>query len=114
MREYLLWSLDKESVGHPFRLVKRDGKRFGFGFASQLPRRIPIGHPGIEWVENNVAAVRIVELLDEFAGWVINDCAVTSCLHLVEHLANDAGLPGAGVPNDQKMLVLCIPRYPER
>jgi hypothetical protein len=29
--------------------------------------------------------------------------------HLVKHLANDACLPRAGIPYDQKMLVLCIP-----
>ena len=58
--------------------------------------------------------MRIVELLHEFAGWVIHDCAVTPRFHLLKHLANDAGLAGAGISYDQKMLVLCVPRYPER
>src|SRR5271170_3410524 len=97
MSKYLLRSLDKEAVGHPFRLIKRDGQCLCFGLAAQLFGRIPIWHSSIKRIENNVAAMWIVELLHELAGRVVNNGAVISRLDLVQHLANDARLAAAGV-----------------
>src|ERR1700678_724661 len=110
MSEYLLRSLNKEAIGHSFRLIKRDGQSLCLGFAAQLFGRVPIWHSSIKRIENDVAAMRIVELLHEFASRVINNGAVAACFDLVEHLANDARLAAAGVADDQEMLVLGVPR----
>ena len=114
MSEYLLRSLNKEAIGHPFWLVKRDGKRLCFGLAAQLLRRVPIGHSSIKRIEDDVAAMRVVELLHELAGRVVNDRAVAPRFDLVKHLANDARLACARVADDQEMLVLGISRNPQR
>ena len=102
MSEYLLRSFDEKAVGHTFGLVERDGQRLRFGFAAQLLGRIPVGHPGIERIEYDVAAVWVVELLHELAGGVIDDGAVAARIHLIEHLANDARFAGPGVADDQE------------
>ena len=114
MSEYLLRSLNEEAVGHSFGLIKRDGKSLCLGLAAQLLGRVPVRHPGIKRIEDDVAAMRVVELLHKLAGRVIDDGAVTSRIDLVEHLANDARLAAAGVADDQEMLVLGIPRNPQR
>ena len=110
MRENLLWSFNEESVRHAFRLIQRHGQGLGFGLATEFLRRVPIGHPRIEWIENDVAAMLVIELLHKFAGRIVNDCAVASGVHLIEHLANDARLAGAGVTHDQEMLVFGVAR----
>ena len=114
MGENLLRRFDEEAIGHAFRLIERDGQCLGFGLAAQLLRRIPIGHSSIKRIENDVAAMRIVELLHELAGRVVNDGAVAACFDLVEHLANDARLAGASVADDQEVLVFGIARNPQR
>ena len=52
----------------------------------------------------------VVELLHELARRVIDDGAVTACINLVEHLADDARLTRPGVAHDEEMLVLRIAR----
>src|SRR5258708_4952960 len=113
MSKYLLRSLNKEAIGHPFRLIKRDGQRLCFGLAAQLFGRIPIWHSSVKRIEDDVPAMRIVELFHEFASRVVDNRAVTSCFDLVEHLTNDARLAAAGVADDQEMFVLGIPRNPQ-
>src|SRR5258707_1134172 len=105
MSEYLLRSLNKEAIGHPFGLIKRDGQCFCFGFAAQLFGWVPIRHSSVKRIENDVAAMWIVELLHELTGRVVNNSAVTSRFDLIKHLANDARLAAPGVADDQEMLV---------
>src|SRR5260370_42642113 len=114
MGEYLLWGLNKEAIRHSLWLIKRDRQRLCLGLATQLFRGVPIWHSSIKRIEHYVAAMRIVELLHEFASRVVNNGAVTSCFDLVEHLANDTRLAAAGVADDQEMFVLGIPRNPQR
>jgi len=92
MREDLLRSFDKEAVGHAFGLVQRDGQGLGLGLAPKFLRRIPVRHPGVEWIEHDVAPVLIVKLFHKLAGGIVDDGAVAACVHLIKHLANDAGL----------------------
>src|ERR1700722_7565689 len=114
MSKNLLRGLNKKTIRDPFRLIKRDGQCLCFSLAAQLFGRIPIWHSSIKGIQNNVTAMRVVELLHELAGRVVNNGAVTSRLDLVKHLANDTGLAAAGIADDQKMLVLGIPRNPQR
>ena len=90
MGENLLRRLYEEPIRDSFRLIQRNRQSLGFGLAAKLFRRVPVRHPCIEWIEHDVAAMRIVELLYKLAGRVINDGAVPAGVHLIEHLANDA------------------------
>src|SRR5580658_9126051 len=108
MSEYLLGRLDEKAIRHSFRLIERDGKSLRFCLAAQLLRWVPVRHSGIKRIEDNVSTAFVVKLLHEFAGRVIDDGAVASCIHLVEHLANDARLAGTGVADDQEVLVLGV------
>src|SRR6266567_1633217 len=52
--------------------------------------------------------MRVVKLLHELAGRIVNDRAVSTRIDLAEHLANDAGLASSGIAYDQKVLILCV------
>ena len=110
MRENLLRSFNEEAIRHAFRLVERHGQCLGFGLATEFFRRVPIGHPSIERIENDVAAALVIELFHKLAGRIVNNGAVAAGVHLIKHLANDARLAGAGVTHDQEVLVFGIAR----
>ena len=110
MGKNLLRSFHEKPVGDPLRLVQRDGHSLGLGLAPQLLRRAPERHPGVERIEHDVAAMRVVKLLHKLTGRVVDDGALAALCDLKEHLADDAGFARAGVADDEKMLVLGVAR----
>jgi hypothetical protein len=55
-------------------------KRVGLDVACQFAARRPVWAPGIPRVEDDVAALLIVELSEEFAIGVVDDCGVPPVL----------------------------------
>src|SRR6266496_1744287 len=110
MREDLLRSLDEEAVADAFWLVQRDGQRLGLCLPAKFVRWIPVRHPGIERIQDDVAAMFVVELLHKLARRIVDDGDIAACIDLIEHLADDARFARAGVSNDEEVLVLGIAR----
>ena len=92
MGKYLLRRFNEKSVGHSLRLIERNGQGLCLCFAAQLHGRIPVRHSGVKRIENDVAAMLVIELLHELACRVIDDGAVAACIYLIKQLANDARL----------------------
>ena len=105
MREDFLRSFDEEAIGHAFGLIQRHGQGLRLGLAPEFLRRVPVRHPGVERIEHDVAAMRIVKLFHKLAGGIVDDGAVAASVYLIKHLADDARLARAGVADNEKVLV---------
>ena len=68
--------------------------------------RSPVRHPGVERIQDHILAAWIEELGQILAGRVINDCRLSSLAELDEKLADQGGLAGSRVTDDQEMLPL--------
>ena len=108
MSEYLLGTLDEE-LALPVlgTLEERSGESPGFRFPSKLLCWTPVWASGVQWIQNDVAAVRIVESLDKFTGRVIDNRTLFAGLDLEQHLKYQSGFARAGVGNDLEMFGLC-------
>ena len=80
---------------------RRQGQRLRL--VPDFIRRRPIGAPGIERIEDEVAAGGRVELGGVFERRIVDDRGVAAGLDLRQHLPDQRGLPGAGVAHDEDM-----------
>ena len=86
------------------RLKERGRKSLGFGTATQLIGRPPIGATLVERVQDDIATRRLIEALHELARRVVDDSSVAPALHLAEYLKHEGRLTRAGVPDDLHVL----------
>jgi len=110
----LLRCFYEEPVCHALWLVEGDSQGLSFGFAAEFIRGIPIGHPSIQWVEYDVAPSFVIKLLHKLTSRIVNNSAVASVPHLIEHLPYDARLAGTGITDNEKVLVFGVTRYTQR
>src|ERR1017187_5112914 len=107
MGEYFLRAFDEKLalliIGG---LEERRGNRSGLGASDQLLRRPPVRAPAVERIEDNIAAMRVIEPFDKFAGRVIKNGGVAARLDLTQHLHDNGGFAAASVADDLEMLVL--------
>src|SRR5487761_1444508 len=114
MREDFLRTFNEELALLVTRwLEERSSNGACFRSSYQFLRWPPIRTPTVQRVEHNVAALFIVEALDELAGRVIEDGGVTARLDLPQHLHDDRGLPAARVPDDLEVLIFSPDRNAE-
>src|SRR5579884_753731 len=71
-----------------------------------LVRRGPIGHPGIERIEDHIVAVRVIELGQVFLGRIVDDGRLIAVADLAQDLANEGRLAASGVPHEKDVLAL--------
>ena len=62
----------------------------------------PVGASGIEWIEDDVAALGRIELVDVFEGRVVDDGGVGALFDLTQNLSDQGGLPGPGIAHDRE------------
>src|ERR1700683_3366097 len=107
MSKYFLRAIDEEFVlpfGGSLKERGSDGSRFRA--PDKLLRRSPVGATAVKRIEHNVAAVFVIKTLDEFAGRVVDDGGVSTCLNLAQHLQDDGRFAAAGIADDLEMLIL--------
>src|SRR5579883_676379 len=105
MRKDFLRRLDKELTLLVGRwLVERRCNRLRLGSTAQLLGRPPIGTAGIERIEDDVLALRVIETLDELAGRVVDNGGMTALLDLEKKLHDEPGFACTGVSHDLDVL----------
>src|SRR5713226_4789242 len=112
MSKYLLRAIDEEFVLPVGGSLKERGRdRSSFGAPDKLLRRSPIWATAVQRIEHDIAAPFVIKTLDEFAGWVMDNSGVSSCLNLAQHLQDDGRFAAAGIADDLEMLILGTLRY---
>src|SRR5579875_3202688 len=115
MREDFLRRLDKELALLVGRwLVERRRNRLRLGSTAQLLGRPPVGTAGIEWIEDDVLALRLIETLDELAGRVIDDSGMAALPDLEKKLHDEPGFACTGISHDLDMLAFDLARDTHR
>src|SRR5581483_6477577 len=115
MREDLLWRLDEKLALLVCRwLVERSRNGLCLGAAAQLLGRPPVGTAGIEWIEDDVFALWVIESLDELAGRVVDDGGMATLFDLKKKLHDEPGFACTGVSHDLDMLAFGLARDTHR
>src|SRR5579884_114083 len=115
MRKDFLRRLDKKLallVGS--WLVERRCNRLRLGSTAQLLGRPPVGTAGIEWIEDDVLALQVIESLDELAGRVVDDGGMAALPDLEKKLHDEPGFACTGVSHDLDMLAFDLARDTHR
>src|SRR3984885_8753905 len=88
--EDLLRGLDEELTPPVLRRLEQgDRQSLRFGAAAQFFRRSPIRATLIEWIQDHIASLRIVEAPDEVPCWVVDDRRMAAMFYLAKHLGQD-------------------------
>src|SRR5579875_2334963 len=115
MREDFLRRLDKELALLVGRwLVERRCNRLRLGSAAQLLGRPPVGTAGIERIEDDVLALRVIETLDELAGRVVDNGGMAALPDLEKKLHDEPGFACTGISHDLDMLAFDVARDTHR
>src|SRR5206468_16520 len=69
----------------------------------ELVAGTPVRRPGVDGIQNHVAAFGRVELWCVFQRRVVHDGRVAAVLELLKDLSNQRGLAGSGVAHDEQM-----------
>ena len=94
------------------RLVQRGRNGLRFGPSAKLLGRSPIGAARVQRIENDVAAITVVEPLHELAGRVVDDGRMAAALNLPEHLHDEGRLASPGVAHELDVLAFGPLRNP--
>ncbi len=70
----------------------------------------PVRAPLVEWVQNDVAALLVVEALQVLASGIVDDGGVAAFPNLAQDLHDELGLSDAGVAHDLEVLRF-LPRW---
>jgi hypothetical protein len=82
---------------------ERRRQRQRFRLVTELVAGAPIRRPGVDRIEDHVAAFGPVELRCVFQCRVVHDGRVAAVLQLLEDLSNQRRLAGPGVAHDKQM-----------
>jgi len=82
------------------RRIQRLGDRVGLGVLSDLLGRSPVRAAGVERIENDVAALFIVEPLDILAGRIVDDGGMTAVPDLRKDLGDEGRFAELGAVVD--------------
>jgi hypothetical protein len=103
--EYLCRGLVKELVLDVGGwLVKGCGDRIGLCIRGHLLSRPPVRTTRIQRVQNDIAALLVIEPLEVFGGRIVDDGGVAALANLTQDLHDELGLADAGVPHDLEVL----------
>src|SRR6185437_4221574 len=84
-------AFDKERVLVVVLRKQRFRNRGGFGRMQQFVARTPEWHSLIQWIQDHVAALGMVELRDIFERGIVDDGAFATVADLQEYLSNQSG-----------------------
>ena len=85
-------------------LVEGRGDSIGLGIRGHLLSRTPVRTTRIQRVQNDVAALLVIEPLEIFRGRVVDNGGVAALPDLAQDLHDELGLADAGVPHDLEVL----------
>ena len=87
-------------------LEERGSDGSSFRAPDKLLRWSPIRATAVKRIEHNIAAVFVIEALDEFAGRVMDNSGVSTRLNLAQHLPDDGRFAATRIADDLEMLIL--------
>src|SRR5215472_14936072 len=73
----------------------------------------PVGHPPVEWIQDRIAALRLVELRCVFDSRIVDDGCLAALFNLKKNFSDKCALASARVSHDQNVALLHGERKPE-